>query len=197
MITNKLSKTFFASLVLIILATLFSSCDTITYIPDDEISERIPIGLNTWIANNDTDYNRLISKHGIQNWNDTKYTFRIYFYARKKGDVNMGLGITTFSYNTAIELKLGNQSSKRLFNNPINGKVDFGKFTITKTGYQYIELRCLRFQGFRIANVKELFVSGPAALYIKYVPKEKHYSGDTGPSVHLSYRTPKNKKKFE
>lgn len=154
----------------------------------------VPLGGNAF-AN--TAKENVITKNGIENWNDKSTSFKVYVRFAKVGSLSISLkevnkaagdNLLIFSINKvikAINLKEGQDFSTTI-----------GEWQITDTGYVAIEIKGISKTTAQFPNIKALSLSGSAVneqtSYVKNNEGNFFYWGRRGPSVHLNYQMPEN-----
>ncbi|SHI57381.1 F5/8 type C domain-containing protein [Arenibacter nanhaiticus] len=189
-------------LLIVALTGLPYSCDKTEAPSEKEIKAvksadlilNIPCQGNSWVLNNSEATSKIVVDGGIKNWTDSKNKIRTYFYAHTTGSISIGL-LAKFSSPTTLKITVENQSEEVAFNPSTNyDKHIVGKFTISKTGYQYVELEGLNKEGESFGDISDI-VLGDAkwSSKISYINADSFYWGRRGPSVHLNYEEPVGK----
>lgn len=150
----------------------------------------IPTAGNSWVIN-DLSLNRtIIRSSGITNWTDTSTRIRTYFKTERTGEIDIALRIRTISGTSTIKCKFSTEEEiKNLSNNEFD-TLQVGKFVITTTGYQWIELQGISRTGDSFAEITDIIIEGEAAEGKVYYVRDDFHFGRRGPSVHLRYDIP-------
>lgn len=157
-----------------------------------ELTIAVPPGGNSWIVNNLNENRKVISKDGIQSWNNTESVIRTYFKTNAAGEIHIGLTASVPEGKSKIRLTIGNKSKEVELSGTDFQKIEVGTFILETPGYHFIEIQGLEKSATTIANIKEVLLGGPATQKEVAFVKEDFYWGRRGPSVHLSYEAPKD-----
>lgn len=158
------------------------------------LSFEIPAKGNSWVTNNVASNNRIIRENGIRNWNDSETQIKTYFKTEKTGKIKLILRLNTIDESSKISISLGNDVKELTIKKSDKKEVFAGEFNITTAGYQTIEIKGLQKDGAVYADIDAFIIEGAATAGNVYFIKEDFYFGRRGPSVHLSYELPKEKK---
>ncbi|CDF80350.1 conserved hypothetical protein (DUF3472) [Formosa agariphila KMM 3901] len=192
---NKLNKTFFSFLCLGIIACNDGTDSNLKISKTEEIPINyvlsLPPGGNSWVIDNTSMDQQVISDSGITQWNNSNSIIRTYFKTDSIGELKLGLKAKTTNQAT-LKITLGKTSKEITLNNKKYTTIDIGTFNITQPGYHYIELEGIEKTGNVYADISEVLIGGSITeKNITYVPNDFHF-GRRGPSVHLKYEAPQN-----
>lgn len=155
-------------------------------------SVSIPTAGNSWVLNDATMDQQIISDAGIKEWHSKNAVIRTYFKTTKTGEVSIGLKAKTAKTAT-IKISMGNTTKEVTLDNTSFKTIDAGTFSVDSEGYQYFDLEGVEKSGATFADISEVLIGGTAVSdSITYVPDD-FYFGRRGPSVHLKYETPTDK----
>ena len=178
----------------IILFTIIVSCNPVTQKEKFRSSIQIPARGNSWVTN-DLSYNdKMISDSGIINWIDTSTIIRTYFRLEKTGLINIAIRAKVKSGKSRIICTLGEATKVISLSNEEFDTIYLGTFKIQKTGYQALKMKGLIRSGSSFADISDILISGEATGGKVQFVKDDFYWGRRGPSVHLSYEVPENTK---
>jgi len=157
-----------------------------------ELSVSILTSANSWVYESPSQTNKIITKEGIKNWSNSNSKIRTYFRVEKIGDIHIGLHAKLTSGNSVIKLTF-NGISKDIDISKTSSlkKIFAGTFKIDQAGYYYVEIQGISKTGNEFAEISEILIGGEATKGDLYYVKDDVYWGRRGPSVHLSYQTPK------
>ncbi|WP_158447937.1 DUF3472 domain-containing protein [Aquimarina longa] len=150
----------------------------------------IPIGGNSWVISDVK--NNVIFDHGLHNWIALEDVIRTYFHVNNTGNVKLGLTIKVPSGVSKIRVSLAGQSKEIVVSNTGYQNIDVGTFSITKKGYNYVDIQGIEKTGVYIGDVNTILLDSDTIQDIFFVKDDFHF-GRRGPSVHLGYDLPKNK----
>ncbi|TXE09153.1 DUF3472 domain-containing protein [Gelidibacter salicanalis] len=156
------------------------------------LTTKIPAQPNTWMVNRDDKSSKTPSEES-KAWTDVNQVMHTYFKTDKAGILHLGLNASVPNGITKLKVTLGGEVSTIELSNTEVQTIQIGEFEVSK-GYQMIKIEALETSGTVIANIKEILIGGPATKGKVYYIKDDVYFGRRGPSVHLSYELPKEKK---
>ncbi|WP_136468706.1 DUF3472 domain-containing protein [Flagellimonas onchidii] len=154
---------------------------------------KIPAGANSWVINNTTRDADVIFDTGIHNWTNLDDVIRTYFKTESKGELHVGLRIKSPEGTSKIKVSVGSESKELEISNSEYKTVEIGKFNISSSGYHYIEIQGMSKPGTYFGDINDIFIGGPAASSVTFVPTDNFHFGRRGPSVHMSYEEPQGK----
>ncbi|WP_084158152.1 DUF3472 domain-containing protein [Gaetbulibacter saemankumensis] len=184
------------------IALSFLSCDgdKIVYFEDLigadaanlDFKHTIPIGANSWVANNINQNGTLISTEGIHNWTSTSDV--IHTYVRTDaGNLNVGLNIKTSEEGSKFQVTVNGVSKELIITTDEYVDYGIGVFPV-EAGYNTIEIKALNKSGTFVGDINSLLLGGSAVeAGVVYNPTDNFYFGRRGPSVNIGYKTPTGK----
>lgn len=153
----------------------------------------IPPGGNSWVINNISENKKVISKNGIHNWTNLNSIIRTNFKTSVIGKLHVGFNAKSIGGPTTIRITVGAISKEVIINNSEYKNIEIGVFDLKTTGYHFIEIQGIQKSGEEIADINSILIAGSSTKEKVYYTKDDFYFGRRGPSVHLSYETPKDK----
>lgn len=153
----------------------------------------IPPGGNSWVQNNIAENDSIISKEGIHNWSNLNNSIHTNFKTTSIGELHVGLNAKVEKGTSKIRVSVGNDFKEIDVTNTEYLDVNVGVFNIQKPGYHYVKMEAISKEGSTIIDINSVLISGSATKEKVYFTKDDFYFGRRGPSVHLSYETPKDK----
>lgn len=147
-------------------------------------------GGNSWIINDITKNETLISVSGINNWADQELVIRTYFKVATAGQLHLGFKGKVNSGSSSLSFTIGNDTEEITIGNTDYDTIPVGVFTIDEPGYHFIEL--VKTSDAAV-DISEFFLGGPITDTNLIYVKDEFYWGRRGPSVHLGYEMPENK----
>jgi hypothetical protein len=179
-----------------LLSIVISACQNNTQSSEDapfEYTHRIPAGENSWITYDQNLNEEQITKDGIQNWNGIE-PIKTYFRTTEKGMLKLGLKIKTSSKTASIKATLNGESKKIILKDGIFNDIYLGQFETKEAGYQELILKATLGKNRETIEINEVLVAGKAAKGGVNFVKDNFHFGRRGPSVHLRYEVPIDKK---
>ncbi len=150
----------------------------------------IPLAGNCWVINYVSQSGKIINSRGTTNWIDKSLILRTYFRVEQTGRVNIELRARAGSGTSDIAVTCGSNRKSIKVSGTAFDTTDAGSFTISKPGYQYVDIQGISTTGTYFADISDVIISGPATEgKVNYV-KDDFYFGRRGPSVHLRYDVP-------
>jgi len=201
-ISQTTTKLMFIIYTLLIVFNLSCSSDAVKTEPDSEtdpitteldLSTKIPPGGNSWVVNDFTQNESIISDNGLHNWADLNSVIRTYFKTSASGNLHVGLNIKVPSGISKIKVTVGNETKNIEVSNTNYADIEVGMFNIQNPGYHYIEIQGLEKDSNYIADVNNVLIGGPATSSGITFVADAFYWGRRGPSVHLAYDVPEDK----
>jgi hypothetical protein len=152
----------------------------------------IPVAGNSWVMNDLSKGEKIITDAGIVNWKDKSTRIRTYFRVENTGSINLSLLAKNSVGTSQIQISYGDEKKTITITKSTSDTIDIGIFEIKHPGYQYIEFIGISRSGQTFGEISDILISGPAAKgKVNYV-KDDFYFGKRGPSVHLNYKVPAN-----
>lgn len=155
-------------------------------------SKTIPVTGNSWVVNAIDENKKIITDEGITNWTNKNNIIQTYFKTTSTGSINIGLYAKVPKGTSKIKVTLNGVSKEvEIFN--LNYKeIIVGSFNLKTIGYQTLSIEALENSSSVIVDVKNVLVGGDVAKEEITFVKDDFYWGRRGPSVHLTYETPKD-----
>ena len=158
-----------------------------------DLNIKIPAGANSWIVDRTAKNADMISASEIKNWTELNTVVRTYFKNDTSGKLHLGLNANVADGTSKIKVTVGDQIKTIALNNTENTTIDVGVFEV-EAGYNFVELQGMEKAGAVVANISDVLLGGPATKGNIYFIKDDFYFGRRGPSVHLNYELPKDRK---
>lgn len=187
---NPSKKTSFDFIIFTILFLFCFACKQAKELVTPPTPIVVPLGGNSWIAENVKIGQQMISKDGVANWTDGKNKVRIYFKLPNTGELHMGITLKVAAGESRINVSLKNQTKEIRASDTTFHTIFAGTFSVDEPGYHFVELEGLKKEGETYAEVKEIQLGGIATEGKMYYVKNDFYWGRRGPSVHLKYEIP-------
>lgn len=156
----------------------------------------VPVGLNSWVfdASGACVPSRMVTDGGIRNWSDAAQRIRTFFWVGKSGPLELRLNASVASGTSRLRCSIGTEVKEVTLSNAAPADIPVGTFAVAQPGYQCLELQGLSKSGPTFAEVDALTLAGAACDgEVRFIKDDAHF-GRRGPSVHLSYRLPKEAK---
>ena len=150
----------------------------------------IPAAGNSWVINDLSYNNKIITGSGISNWSDNSIRIRTYFRLEQSGDLSISFRAKVSSGSSVIQVTVGSEKKTMTLSNTVFDTLNLGTFRIEKSGYQWIELQGISRTASTFAEVTGILINGSATVGKVYFVKDDFYFGRRGPSVHLRYDIP-------
>ncbi len=152
----------------------------------------VPLGGNAYV-NQKTNHGA-VTRNGIDEWNSTIASFKVYIRLAKTGTLAVTLNELS-KLDGESELSVGiNHKIKKVVVKPGTTSLPVGDWVIKDTGYVAIEIKALKSTGTKFPAIGSLLVSGSAVdaktAFVKDNEGNFFYWGRRGPSVHLNYQLP-------
>ncbi|WP_301400644.1 DUF3472 domain-containing protein [Polaribacter huanghezhanensis] len=158
-----------------------------------QFNVQVPTAGNAWVLeNNNYIQSDILTKDGIQNWDNNK--IRTYVYFKNKGNLSLGLTAKTATKNTKIKVSFNNTQKEISLTNTKLDSIFIGNYQIEKEGYYNIDLELLEENA--SINIKDVLIGILNTTQVLFI-KDEFYWGRRGPSVHLNYLVPKSVENIE
>jgi hypothetical protein len=196
----RINKSFLFFTVVILSVFLYCSCskakNTIQDPADPETSltftKTIPMGSNSWVVDNLTQDQVVVSAEGIHNWTSTDDIIRTYVYTGA-GTLDIGFKAKSEDGTSKIQVTVGTITKEITLTPTEYATVNVGSFKVPE-GYNYIEIKGISKSGSYIGDINSLLLGGSAiSSTLNFNPKTNQHFGRRGPSVHINYNLPENK----
>ena len=175
----------------VLLISIATSCKTKKVNLENAIE--ISPGGNSWITNNTSENESVISKEGIHDWTNPNSVISTYFKMTTPGELHVGLTIRSIDGPSILKVTVGNTSKQIIIENNEYENIPVGVFDVETAGYLSVDIQGIQKSGTQIADINSILIAGSATMGKVYYVKDDFYFGKRGPSVHLSYETPKDK----
>lgn len=162
----------------------------------NDLSISVPVIGNSWVISDPSECQKIISNSGIRNWDNPKSVIRTYFKFTKSGNLNIALRVKVNSGQSKIKCSFNNSIKELTIKNRDYDTVAVGTFK-ANIGYQHLDLQGINKGSKEYADITDILIGGEATNEKVYFVKEDFYWGRRGPSVHLSYQTPKECKEVK
>ncbi|KAF2335025.1 DUF3472 domain-containing protein [Flavobacterium daemonense] len=155
----------------------------------------IPLAGNAFSSKH-VDKSNTITENGIENWNDPKEFFTVYFKISKPGTFKVLVeeSVEVFG-KSEVEFSIGNEAKKVTFETS-KKTVLVGNWKINHEGYVAIKIKGISKKGNQFPSINRLTISSSDFDgKISFVPNNEgnfYHWGRRGPSVHLNYQVPEN-----
>lgn len=154
----------------------------------------IPMGYNSWAFDQAgvcvaTRHN--LQQHKIARWESDTQRFRTYFWSEKAGELQLRLQATVPAGTSQLMWGYAGKFKELEVSEGTGKEYDLGTIQLSTPGYHYIEWRALTKTGKVFADLEHLWLAGEAAQGALHFIKGDVHFGRRGPSVHLSYRLPR------
>jgi hypothetical protein len=166
------------------------SCDTQNHNAIFRNAIFIPARGNSWIINDISKNNTMISDSGIAGWDDPATVIETYFKTDRTGSVRVALRAKSAGGKSKIGFTLGARSGNVKIRSADFDTVDLGSFIIENPGYISLRLHGLEKTTGTFAEISGILITGEATQGKAWYVKDDFYWGRRGPSVHLRYNIP-------
>lgn len=159
------------------------------------VAKKVPLGGNSYITKEGA-YGK-ITDDGLTNWVDNTTVFSTFFRINTPGELKIYLEYTTESQNSVIDVSCQEQTFSVELPKPVAQSdtiVYVGAVNVSEEGYTRVDFKGKTKNGYRFANPSSLYLYGTATASINLVNDFSFYWGRRGPSVHMSYTMPTDKK---
>lgn len=171
------------SFVSVFIFTLFLGCDNPQ--PAGETFE-LRLSQNTWLDMDYKEISGIVGQNGIEHWSG-EFPLKVYFYASKKGRVDLDIAGLVDSKSTNLTIELMGQKKNISLNDKTETRVEIGEFFMEKEGYQCVEIHN---QSQTAVSISSIFITPFTESEFYSIPQSNAYFGRRGPSVHLNYQLP-------
>tara|TARA_R110002049_G_scaffold51189_3_gene144972 strand:- start:11676 stop:13514 length:1839 start_codon:yes stop_codon:yes gene_type:complete len=156
------------------------------------LTKTVPIGANSWVINNISQDQNVITESGIRNWSSLDDVIHT-FVKTGAGELNIGLKMKSPDGSSKIKVTVGDVSKEITISNTTYKTVEIGTFSVPP-GYNSIQIKGLEKSGSNIGDIDDILFGGAAiASGITFNPTSNFYFGRRGPSVHMGYDEPTGK----
>ncbi len=163
---------------------------------DAALEASVPFGGNAYLTTEGAGDG--LQRDGSTRWQDAKSVFSVYFHIDRAAVLDLALRLKVPQGESVIRTSVG----KTTFDTKASGaeayEVKLGQVEVNEPGYVRVDLQGVSRTGPVFAEASELMVSsatdGLKLDYVKNNEGNMFYWGRRGPSVHLGYTMPRDKK---
>ena len=152
----------------------------------------VPIAGNSWTVNSTDNSKQVITKSGIEGWDNPSIQINTYFRTGRTGKINLAVRARVKSGKSKIECQIGPDSKILTLKNTSFDTIKIGTFNLKNAGYHTFTLIGIEKTAENFAEISDLLIGGEAVDESTRFVKDEFYWGRRGPSVHLNYETPTN-----
>lgn len=150
----------------------------------------IPVGGNAWVRGHEGFVNSdLITKNGVEGWENPETSVRTFFYVEKPVTIALGLRAKISTKEQKLVVIFNDVSRNITLSDTTESDVFVGDFTLDKTGYYSVDIKKQEESTAAIVDISSLLVYAPDTAVIKFA-KDDFYFARRGPSDHLRYTIP-------
>lgn len=135
-------------------------------------------------------------RDGTLAWSDKDETFSVYFHLDRPATITLAVEIKPADAASRLQVAVGEKTFEVAVDPAGSREYPLGEITVANAGYVRVDLSGLERQGRTFGGVATLIVAADTAdLTVQYVRNNDNnmfYWGRRGPSVHLTYRVPKD-----
>lgn len=165
-------------------------------VPAQSVAITVPAGGNCFLTSTGTTEDN-IDDDGIIAWNDAESVFTFYIRSGIACVVQLGLELRVPDGISTLQVSTDSISQTLQVSGTAFHIVNFNGTVQLQPGYNSIKLKGLQKTGKQFALVKQLVITTNAPdsnfHFVRENSGNRFYWGRRGPSVHLSYDTPKEK----
>lgn len=137
-------------------------------------------------------------RNGTIAWNDTKDVFSVYFHVSQPAVLNLAINALSRNRASTLSARVGQEQFAMVVKGREMKAHVVGQVEVAKAGYVRVEFQGNGTAGEFHVEIRDLIVSSDTeALKLDYVTSNKgnmFYWGRRGPSVHLRYDVPRDRK---
>jgi hypothetical protein len=137
-----------------------------------------------------------VGRNGVLAWSDPAEVHSLFFHVDRPGRLQLALELTATDEPSRVRVRRGDQVWDLELDGQAGERI-LGEIEVAQVGYVQIELQGLQRTGPVYAGVSHLWVrSATDGLQVHFVRDNEgnmFYWGRRGPSVHLTYTTPRQK----
>lgn len=152
----------------------------------------VPMGGNSWIANDQSLNQTMIKDEGISNWTSGDAVIRTWFRVEKAGELHIGIKAKQSSGKSSIRFSFNGESKEVELKQATLANINIGTYQISEPGYYYIDAKGVNKTGSTFGELSSVLLGGEVAAATVYYVKDDFYWGRRGPSVHLAYQVPES-----
>ncbi|MEL4307491.1 DUF3472 domain-containing protein [Joostella sp. CR20] len=178
------------TLLVLLLGFFLVGCEQAKEIVDYSMS--IPTKGNSWVVNDLAVNEAIITKKGIENWNNDSAVIRTYFKLDTIGEIQLGILGKAIDGEATLKVSFEGKSQEVTMRKSEFDTIPVGTFKVNEPGYKFVEIQGLEKKGATFGAIEAILIGGTAVTANTTFVKEDFYWGRRGPSVHLRYETPKD-----
>ena len=137
-------------------------------------------------------------RDGTIAWGDPKTVFSVYFHINRPAELELSINAGTKAGRSTLATTVGVKAFSTVIEGAALADRKIGHASVAKAGYVRVDFKGARRTGDVYAAIRSLRVaSDTAGLAVDYVTTNKgnmFYWGRRGPSVHLRYEVPRDRK---
>jgi hypothetical protein len=141
--------------------------------------------------------NRGVGRGGNIAWGDADELFSVYFHVDRPAAFELSLNARVPEGESAINTRVGDREVATSLAGAELAIHKIGRFEVAKPGYVRVDLKGVKRSGRVYAEIRDLVVSSDtdqlALDCVKTNQGNMFYWGRRGPSVHLTYETPRDR----
>jgi len=190
-------KTCFVLVLLVAIQILMACSSTSKSDSDDKNKPRlnelkidIPLKGNSWIVDDISLNEGMITDQGLKNWSKKSALIRTFVRLNSAGYLSLGLKAKSLKGRSVVRITIGDVSKEITIDNKDFKVIPVGYFDIPEEGYIQVDMQAVSKTDQYFAEVSQLVIGGEATSTGTDFVKEDFYWGRRGPSVHLSYTVP-------
>lgn len=149
----------------------------------------IPVAGNTYVTAGKSD--AFVSTEGIVRWTGEEAVLSSWFKTSHAGELKLFIKASSHEGESILEVSCEGQAFNVKINHPEEKIIPVGVITLREAGYVRVDIRGIKKDNGRFANISEIVIDGEAARSpVYYVHDFEPYWGLRGPSVHMKYTFP-------
>jgi len=162
----------------------------------------VPVGGNTFRAAPEPGGNSLRRDGGLS-WRDAEEVFSVYFHVDRPAILELGLRAKASDQGSTLSVRVGEQEFTVRPSGEAMKTYEIGQIEVAEAGYVQVDLQGTGLQGTgrsgrEFAEIRDLLVTSETAdlklAFVKSNEGNMFYWGRRGPSVHLTYVVPEDRK---
>jgi hypothetical protein len=182
-------------LISVALGAVFTATLTISSVSGGEWS--VPLAGNTFRSHPSPDGIQFTAD-GALRLSDANEVYSVYFHVDRPGKIQVAVRGRTVDGISRLLARVGTKTlTTRLQDEPAV-EYPLGEVTVSDPGYVRMDLQCGQSDPAAVIEASEMFITsdidGMSLDYVKNNEGNMFYWGRRGPSVHLSYQLPEDKK---
>ncbi len=158
----------------------------------------IPFGGNAYLTSAVPGSADGLQRDGATRWQDDKTVFSVYFRVDRPCEVELALRLKVPTGDSVLQATVAGKAGEIAATGAAVHEVSLGKLPMKAAGYVRVDLQGLRKTGAVFAEATDLVATAATAglqlTYVKNNQGNMFYWGRRGPSVHLGYAMPRDKK---